>query len=270
MGLFQCKLALSSGYHPQTDGQSKHFHHSFEQILWCYATPNQLNLIQVLQQVVFALNYTVHAAHLQSPFKLIYGMEPTLQLDLALSELFFTPVQAVDDFVQQQSSCFDVIKADLAKFNTQMAKYADKHCSEISLNVGDLVYMSTEHFPLARQLSYKLAPCWVGPFPISGIIYQVVYHGNLPEQYGHIHPIFYVSYLHPLIRPVPTCPPSPLKLDDDAAGEFVVEDILDSHLGCYGSEYLIRLLSYPVFEATWELAEYIANALDVFCQFISH
>ena len=31
-----------------------------------------------------------------------------------------------------------------------MAKYADKHRRDIHLNVGDLVYVSTVHFPLAR------------------------------------------------------------------------------------------------------------------------
>ena len=110
--------------------------------------------------------------------------------------------------------------------------------------MGDLIYMSTEQFPLAQQLSRKLAPCWVGPFPISSIISWVAYHINLLEEYGPIHPVFYVSYLHPHIGPVPPCPPSPLPLDDNAAGEFEVEDILDTHLGCYGTEYLVKWLVY--------------------------
>ena len=74
-----------------------------------------------------------------------------------------------------------------------------------------------------------------------------MYHINLPEEYGCIHPVFYVSYLHPHVEPVPPCPPSPLPLDDNAAGEFEVKDILDSHLGHYGTEYLINWLRCPVF-----------------------
>ena len=76
--------------------------------------------------------------------------------------------------------------------------------------------------------------------------------------------ILVISIRHPHIGPVPTRPPSPLPLNDNAAGEFEVEDILDSCLGCYGTEYLIKWLSYPVFEATWELIEYLANAPSVF------
>ena len=196
-------------------------------------------------------------------------MEPTLPLDLALSGLSSTHVQAVDDFVRQQSSCFDVVKAALAKSNTYMAKYTDKHHRYISLHVGDLIYMSTEHFPLACQLSHKLSPRWVGPFPISSIISWVVYHINLPEEYGRIHPIFYVSYLCPHVGPVPPCPPSPLPLDDNAAGEFEVKDILKSRLGCSGTEYLVKWLGYPVFEATWEPAAHLANAPAILQQFLS-
>ena len=48
--------------------------------------------------------------------------------------------------------------------------------------------------------------------------------------------------------------------NDEAAGEFEVEGILDSHLGCSGTKYLVKWLGYPVFEATWELAAHLANA----------
>ena len=85
----------------------------------------------------------------------------------------------------------------------------------------------------------------------------------MPEEYGRIHPVFHVSYLRPHIGPVPPCPPSPLPLNDNAAGEFEVEDILDSHLGHFGPEYLVNWLGYPVFEATWEPAAHLANAPDI-------
>ena len=150
-----------------------------------------------------------------------------------------------------------------------MAWYTNKHCWDVQLNVGDLVYVSTEHFPLARQLSRKLTPRWVGPFPISSIISWVGYHTNLPAEYGCIYPVFYVSYLRPHIGPVPPYPPLPLPLDDEAAGEFEVEDILDSRLGHSGTEYLVKWLGYLVFEAMWEPAAHLAYAPDILRQFLS-
>ena len=88
-------------------------------------------------------------------------------------------------------------------------------------------------------------------------------HINLPEEYGHIHPIFYVSHLHLYIVPVSPCPLPPLPLNDEAAGEFKVEDILDSHLGRSGTEYLVKWLGYWVFEAMWEPSAHLANAPDI-------
>ena len=57
----------------------------------------------------------------------------------------------------------------------------------------------------------------------------------------------HINYLCPHLGPVPTCPSLPLPLDNNAAGEFEVEDILDSHMHRYGTEYLVKWLSYPVF-----------------------
>ena len=106
--------------------------------------------------------------------------------------------------------------------------------------MGDLVNILTEHFPLACYLSDTLAPHWVGPFAISSIISRVAYHSNLPKEYGHIHPIFHVSYLCPHVGPVHPCPLLTHPLDNEASGEFEVEDILDSLLGCSGTEYLVK------------------------------
>ena len=90
-----------------------------------------------------------------------------------------------------------------------------------------------------------------------------MYHINLPEEYGHIHPVFHISYLSTHIEPVPTHPRSHLPFNDNAASEFEVEDILDSRLGHYRTEYLVKWLGYPVFEAIWEPSEYLANAPDI-------
>ena len=67
MCLLQSILAMSSGYHPQTDGQSEHFHHSVEQILHCYVTASQSNWVVSLAFNTFALNSTVSVAHGKSP-----------------------------------------------------------------------------------------------------------------------------------------------------------------------------------------------------------
>ena len=82
-------------------------------------------------------------------------------------------------------------------------------------------------------------------------------------EYGCIHPIFYISYLHPHVGPVPTHLPPPLLLNDAAAGEFKVEDSLDSHLGHYGTKYFVKWLGYPVFEAAMKPDKHLANSPNI-------
>ena len=75
-----------------------------------------------------------------------------------------------------------------------------------------------------------------------------------------MHPIFSISYLWPYLGPAPPLPPAPLPLDDLAAGEYEIEDILDSEIGHYRPDYLLKYLGYPVFMSTWEPASHLANA----------
>ena len=104
----------------------------------------------------------------------------------------------------------------IAKTNESMAFSTDKHCRDVLFHSGDLVYINTAQFSLASGISRKLAPKWVGPFPIEWVISSVAYHISLPEEYRHIHPVFHVSSLHRHHRPPPSCP-SPIFRASDSS-----------------------------------------------------
>ena len=91
---------------------------------------------------------------------------------------------------------------------------------------GELVHINTAHFSLAPWLSRKLALKWVEPFPIEQVISSVAYLISLPEEYGHIHPVFRVSSLHGHNRPPPSHPPPIFPVADSSSPEYEVEDIL--------------------------------------------
>ena len=61
----------------------------------------------------------------------------------------------------------------------------------------------------------------------------------------------------------PPLPPAPFPLDNTASGEYEVNDILDSCLGHFVPEYLMKWLGYPVFETMLELASHLANVPDI-------
>ncbi len=53
------RVALSTSYHPETDGLTEHFHRTVEQVLRCYCSSQQSKWCVLLSQCEFALNNTV-------------------------------------------------------------------------------------------------------------------------------------------------------------------------------------------------------------------
>ncbi len=85
--LSQCinsRLALSTAYHPQTDGLTERYHRSIEQVLRCHCYFQQEKWCEFLSQSEFALNSTVADAHGLSPFEVVYGFVHALPLDVGL------------------------------------------------------------------------------------------------------------------------------------------------------------------------------------------
>ncbi|GJP80144.1 hypothetical protein CLOP_g10370 [Closterium sp. NIES-67] len=76
MSLLGTKLAMSSAYHPQTDGQTKHLNQIVEQLLRAACKDEIFNWDLHLSVVEFAYNNVTHAATGQTPFFLCYGRHP--------------------------------------------------------------------------------------------------------------------------------------------------------------------------------------------------
>ena len=99
--LLDCRVAMSTSYHPQTDGLSERYHRSVEQILRCYCSGQQEKWCTLIGQCEFAFNSTHQVAIDDVPFRVIYGFVPRLPIDVSLSH-FHLP--AVEDFVSAHQS----------------------------------------------------------------------------------------------------------------------------------------------------------------------
>ena len=132
----------------------------------------------------------------------------------------------MSDFINSQAKSFSDFCIALAKTNESIACSADNYHRDIMFNTGDLVYITTAHFSLAPGLSRKLLPKWVGPFAIKQIISSVAYRISLPKEYGHIHPVFFISSLRGYHGPPPSCPLPIFPISNSSLPEYKVEDIL--------------------------------------------
>lgn len=127
---------------------------------------------------------------------------------------------------------------------------------------GDQVWLSTTNLKMLCP-SRKLAPRFVGPFPVRRKINDVSFELTLPESFK-IHPVFHVSLLKPVVPdPFPDHrpgPPAPIIIDGDE--EFEVEAVLDCRKRRGQTQYLIKWKGYGPEENSWEPARNV-HATDL-------
>ncbi len=206
--LLGATVSLSSGYHPQSNGQSERANQDLERMLRCLVAKNPSSWSQQLSMVEYAHNSLPVSSTGLSPFKCSLGYQPSIFSSLE-SEV---AVPSAHAFVQRCHRTWTRARETLLQVGRRMKAKADRHRSKPPVYVvGQRVWLSTKNIPL-RSVSNKLAPKFIGPFPVTKIISPVTVRLKLPPAYRRIHPAFHVSKIKPVFfsrinPPVPVPPP---------------------------------------------------------------
>ena len=239
LALSGVEVALSTSYHPQTDGQTERKNRDLEDMLRHYVSGDLTNWSQFLSMVEFAVNNSFHESIKTTPFLLNYGFEPLTPASHLIRQLgdrkardrrntFDEHYQTLHNEValsmhHDMQVALERAKECLRVARERMVRFANEKRTERTFKPGDRVLLSSKHMRLTGPR--KLLPRYIGPFTVTDVINPVAYRLDLPNNV-RIHNVFHVSLLKLYLDGgrVPL-PPPPEVVDGEL--EFEVEKILD-------------------------------------------
>lgn len=254
--LLDVKLAMSTAFHPQTDGQTERANRTLITMLRAFVDQRQTNWDICLSAAEFATNNATNASTGVSPFFLNTGQHPVLPMSLLTPAP--GPLPAVNDFVRTQSEALILAKESLATAQDRQAAQADNHRRDHDFKIGDRVLLNLENITLPAdrtRTSQKLLARFAGPHTIVEQLSPVSFRLDLPATMK-IHPVFHVDRLRPY-HPSPSTfgertPPRPAPVIVEEEEEYEVEGIAAHQRRHNRMEYLVQWKGYPREEWSWQ------------------
>ncbi|KAK3515201.1 hypothetical protein QTP70_010606 [Hemibagrus guttatus] len=229
-------VSLSSGYHPQTNGQTERKIQEISRYLRTFCHSHQNSWSQYLGWAEYAQNSLRQPSTGLTPFQCVLGYQPPLFPWSAEP----SDVPAVDHWLRESERVWDSAHHQLQRALHRRRRTADLRRSDPpAFQPGQKVWLSTRDIRL-RLPCRKLSPRFIGPFTI-------------------------LKQINPsLATEQPNPPPPPLLLDDGTA--YKVKEILDSRRRGGRLEYLVDWEGYSPEERSWVARDDILdpNLLEAF------
>jgi hypothetical protein len=135
------------------------------------------------------------------------------------------------DFIKAAEDKIEKIRENLKAAQSCQKSYANKRRRALSIEVGDHVYLKVSPIrgTCRFQVWGKLAPCYIGPFPVVKKVGAVAYKLQLLEDMSDVHDVFHVSQLKKCLRvPKEQVAAETIDLQDDLRYQEVPVKILDT------------------------------------------
>jgi len=250
--LLGIKLASSTAWHPQTNGQTERVNQELDQYLQLFVNKRQDDWYDLLSLAEFQHNNHVHSATQHPPFLLDTGR---------LSCMGFEPQQnpsgleTVNEFMERMRTVIEEAKSTICKVQDNMKRYYDRRRTPAPVfNPGDKVFLDASDIRTTRPLQ-KLSHRRLGLFVVERRIGPMAYRLKLPHWMKQLHPVFNVVKLTPAPdNPIPGWKlidhPPPIIIDGEP--EWEVEEILDSRWHRKRFQYLVKWKGYGRKHNSWE------------------
>jgi hypothetical protein len=193
------KLLHSLAYHPQTSGQTERVNQILEDMLRSCVLEFPQKWDECLPLAEFSYNNSHQESIKMAPFEALYGRQCHTPLNWSEpGEIwFFRP-----DMVKEMEEKVQRIIHNLKETQARQKSYADKRRQPLYFQVGDHVYLKVSPMKGVSRFCVKgkLAPWYIGLFPILEQCGPVAYRLQLPETLSAVHNVFHISQLKKCLR----------------------------------------------------------------------
>jgi hypothetical protein len=185
-------MSLQQAMGTKLDGQTESVNKVLEDLLRACMLTFDRSWESGLLYTEFLYNNSHQASIKMSPFEALYGRK--CQTPLMWSNVGEKTLEG-PAFVKEAKEKVALIRKRLLEAQSRQKSYADNRRRELRFEEGDFVYLKVYPMHGVRrfQVKGKLAPRFVGPYPIIGRVGPTAYHLELLESMSDIHNVFHVS-----------------------------------------------------------------------------
>ncbi|GJX62676.1 putative reverse transcriptase domain-containing protein [Tanacetum coccineum] len=179
-------LAMSIGYHQETDRQSKRTIQTLEDMLRACVIDFGKGWVKNLPLVEFSYNNSYHASIKAAPFKALYSQKCRSPICWAeVGEVQLTGPEIVEETTEKIIH----IKQRIQAARDQQKSYADLKRKLMEFQVGDQVMLKVSPWKWVVRFGKrgKLNLRYVGPFKVLEKVGSVAYKLELPQGSQYLH-----------------------------------------------------------------------------------
>ncbi|KAK8934918.1 hypothetical protein KSP39_PZI014856 [Platanthera zijinensis] len=193
------KLAFSTAFHPQTDGQTERTNRTMEDMLRMCALDFGKRWEDYIFLVEFAYNNSYQASIGMAPFEALYGRK--CRTPLAWAEAGESKLSGKKE-VEEATSLIRSIRERLLIAQDRQAKYYNAKHRNVEFAVGDWVYLKIKPFKGVSRIRRlkKLSPRYLGPFEVVERVGEAAYRLALSADLGGLHDVFHISVLRKAVK----------------------------------------------------------------------
>lgn len=212
-GLLDINKTRTSPYHPQSDGLIERFNRTLLSMLSLFVDNNHSNWDALLPYVMMAYRSSVHASTGFTPYKILFGQEIVLPVDVMLGVGPQDKFTAVSDYVARTadilSTVVEAVKRHQARASERQKAAHDFRANFQYYSAGELVWVRNK--TKKRGLCPKLQKRYRGPYKVlervTEVLYRLALEGGGPDVVIHFNRL--KPFVYGTFSETPTAPARP-------------------------------------------------------------